>query len=109
MQSIGQLKNDFGKMPLCNRKPNHGFKIGSYFFPLCCRCTGLICGGIIGSLLVLYKILCFENNYFLIILLGTPFVIDAFSQFWFKIESLNIKRILTGILFGIALANYKPF
>jgi len=69
---------------------------------------GLIIGGLIGSRLYLTNTLNYKNNMYFIALLGVPFLIDTITQYVANIESTNKKRFITGILFGIALANFRP-
>ncbi len=95
-----KLKN-IGKSPLCNNKPSRGFKVFGYCFPLCCRCTGIIIGALIGF--------CFYNLSKqievtpLVFIFMLPMVVDGMLQSLFKIESTNFRRIITGMMFGISL------
>lgn len=93
-----------GKAPLCNLNPEHGFCIMGFYFPLCIRCTGVLLGIIIGSLM--YFTLFANKKYtinihltFFALLL--PMILDGTIQYVFDLESTNFRRILTGLLFGI--------
>ena len=78
-------------------------------FVLCWRCTGLILGGLLGSFLHHAEILNFTNDALSISIFSTPFVVDVLVQQAHYQESTNTRRYLTGVLFGIALANFRPF
>lgn len=97
-----------GKKPLCNKDRKRAPIIFGHSFILCWRCLGLVIGGLVGSYLYLIEILNCKNNMYFILLLGAPFFIDTLAQYIVGIESTNKKRLMTGILFGIALANFRP-
>lgn len=97
-----------GKIPLCNSKEERAPKIFGFVFPLCYRCIGLIIGGLLGSSMYSNGVLNYKNNLTFILMLGLPFLLDTLAQNMLKKISTNIKRLLTGILFGIALANFRP-
>ena len=97
-----------GKIPLCNKDRNKAPKVFGYSFLLCCRCSGLVIGGIVGSLLYNSRILVYKNNILFITILSMPFILDIFFQFILQEESTNTRRFITGLLFGIALANLRP-
>lgn len=95
-------------MPLCNKNRERAPKIFSFVFPLCYRCIGLIAGGLLGTFLYNNKVLNYKNDILFILVLSLPFLLDIAAQRIFKKESTNVKRFLTGILFGVALANFRP-
>ncbi|MFC1645715.1 DUF2085 domain-containing protein [Candidatus Omnitrophota bacterium] len=97
-----------GRAPFCNKNKNRAPKVFDYCFVLCWRCAGLIMGGIIGSLFYNTNILSYKNNILFISILSMPFIVDVLMQSMFEKESTNAKRALTGLLFGIALANFRP-
>ena len=97
-----------GKKPLCNKDRKRAPIIFGHSFILCWRCSGLIIGGLIGSYLYAAGVLSCKNNGYFIFLLGAPLIIDIFRQRVAKIESTNKKRFITGILLGVALANFRP-
>ena len=98
-----------GKIPLCNMKKERAPQIFGFVFPLCYRCIGLIMGGLLGSIMYNNGILNQKNNWIFISILSLPFLLDTLAQKIFKKDSTNTKRLLTGVLFGIALANFRPF
>jgi len=85
----------FGKKPLCNLKECRAPKCGNFVFPLCYRCLGVIIGGIFSYYITL--------NIYVSLLLMVPFFIDTTLQYSHIKESTNIRRFITGILFGVAL------
>jgi len=97
-----------GKIPLCNMRKERAPKFFGFVFPLCYRCVGLIVGGLLGSIAYSNSVINYKNNLTFISILGLPFLLDTLAQNMFKKNSTNTKRLLTGILFGIALANFRP-
>lgn len=81
----------------CHCKKERSFKIVNKHVCLCARCTGIFIGMISFLLLTFFK---FNLNWLLVISL--PLIIDGIYQKKSKVESNNIRRITTGILFGIA-------
>ena len=97
----------WGKVPLCNRNINRAIKIGDFVFPLCIRCTSMGCSFLIGILLLFIpknanklKKCPFYIWMILSIILMIPLVIDGIKVYFFQIDSPNIIRYITGILFG---------
>ena len=109
MVTIKEYVTWIGKKPLCNKDRKRAPIIFGHSFILCWRCLGLIIGGLIGSYLYLVGTLNYKNNMYFIFLLGTPFYIDTITQYIGNIESTNKKRFITGVLLGVALANFRPF
>lgn len=94
------------RLPICNGKPERAPHILGRCFILCWRCTSVIIFAIITTTIV-YS---FEKNKFLNINLAIlavlslfPMMIDGTLQYLFKRESTNLRRIITGSLFGIGL------
>ena len=83
----------FGCHNLCDRS----FKIKNYYFPICARCTGIYIG-------IYFSVLKFVFNYHFVysILLMIPLLIDGLYQRYTKYKSNNLKRVISGTLFGIA-------
>lgn len=96
----------FGSAPLCNLRPERAFRIGSFVFPLCARCTGLVAGstacfscqalGISATLPVALSVI-----------LALPLAIDWTIQRVGILESTNARRFVTGFLFAVALAPHS--
>lgn len=105
MLNFNYIKQNFGKVPLCNQRAERAPHINSFVFPLCWRCTGLIVGGMIATVV---KLMCHvESNIWLTILASSPMAIDWFLQYSKLMESVNYRRFLTGFLFALGLI-YLP-
>ena len=83
----------FGCHNLCERS----LKIKKYYLPICARCTGIY----LGILLTFLKV-TIGYNFIISLLLMMPLLIDGTIQKYTQYKSNNLKRIITGILFGIA-------
>lgn len=90
----------FGEVPLCNGVASRAPRIFGFCFPLCYRCTFIF----IGFLLTLY--ICHRYKkiipIYLAIICLFPMIIDGSLQTFFGMMSTNLRRTLTGGLFGIA-------
>lgn len=82
----------------CHQNHNRSF-VGVYkLLRICARCTGILLGIFIAPLL------SFLNISILYFLLGIiPLLIDGIAQKYTKYKSNNLRRIITGILFGPAM------
>lgn len=90
------LKIFFG----CHSMPERSFFWRGKQFPICARCTGELCGMILGIFINLFW------GYFSLLscfIISLPLILDGTIQLKTKWESNNILRLFTGILFGIAL------
>ena len=103
---FSRLKS-WGTAPLYNRKPERAPHFGTFCFPLCWRCTGILCGVMCGPLVLNFLALLglLERPYIYILptLLIVPLVYDGTIQYFFGELSNNTKRFVTGFLFGIGL------
>lgn len=105
LQSLWKLSMKLCHL-VCHQKPERSFFIGSYQFPLCARCTGIVLGFIIAIICLTLKIYTpIKASLVLIIIM----FIDWFIQFTKIIESTNIRRLITGILGGFGLSNLYYF
>lgn len=82
----------------CHQKPERSFFIRGYQFPLCARCTGVLVGYLSAFLMLPFGhlipvLLC---SIFLV-----PLVLDGGIQLLFNILSNNVRRFVTGMIFGI--------
>lgn len=85
---------------MCHRLPERSFYCRGKQFPLCARCTGIMCGYIIGLLILMtYGRLSLLLSFALII----PMVVDGTGQLFYKWESNNFRRLITGIMGGISI------
>lgn len=80
--------------------PNRSFFIGEYQFPLCARCTGIALGYIAALLIAPFR----SFGYYIAFLMS-PLAIDGTVQYFTNYESTNLKRIMTGILYGFAFTS----
>lgn len=84
----------------CHARPDRSFYFRGKQFPICARCTGELVGMVIGILIAV----CYGcPNFWLTCLMMVPLVVDGFTQRLTAYESNNMRRLWTGILFGIAL------
>jgi len=83
----------------CHARPDRSFYFRGKQFPICARCTGELIGLIAGIPIAI----CFGYPQFWIVaLMMVPLVVDGLVQRLTKYESNNRRRLITGILFGIA-------
>lgn len=81
----------------CHQIPERSFFIGGYQFPLCARCTGIMVGYIFALLLYIFRIIlppCLS------IIMMIPLIADGGLQYLFCIMSNNIRRLVTGLMYG---------
>lgn len=91
-----------GKYARCHQMPERSFFLGSYQFPLCARCTGIMLGRILAVLLFPFVLIPMKIALTVLPLLLLPLAIDGLVQKYTKYESNNCKRVITGILWGFA-------
>jgi len=92
----------------CHQKCERSFKWVHHYLGICARCTGILIGVIITPLITIIPI----NKLFYVILI-TPLIVDGLFQHYTNYESNNVKRIITGIMFGpsmvLMIAYYNFF
>lgn len=92
-------KNNYLKMVFgCHSKKCRSFNFIHKHLKLCARCFGILIGIFIAPLLSMI-----EMNYLYLIFLSIPLIIDGVIQAYSSYESNNLKRIITGIMFGVSL------
>lgn len=91
-----------GKYARCHQMPERSFFLGSYQFPLCARCTGIQIGRVLAVLLFPFVLLPLRTALILLPLLMLPLPIDGLTQRFTKYRSNNLKRVITGILWGFS-------
>lgn len=69
-------------------------------FPLCARCTGELIGILVG--IISFPFIRFSILFSVILLV--PLLLDGFLQLLTDYESKNIRRCITGILFGYGIS-----
>lgn len=86
----------------CHQREDRSFKIGEFQFPICSRCTGILLGQILAIIFIFFKlnIPIYLDFIFLLIMF-----LDWYIQYRKIKESTNLKRLITGILAGIAQIN----
>lgn len=87
------------QFPICNKKPERAPKIFGYTFILCWRCL-MVTFGFFSSYLF-HRFYYFNMNIIFIFLLMVPMILDGILQYFFYKESTNLRRAISGFLFGI--------
>lgn len=90
-----------GVVPLCNGISERAPHLFGYCFPLCYRCLFIILFFFMSLYFFYLKHL--KLNKYVVVLLMIPMIIDGCLQTFFGIESHNIRRMITGGMFGISL------
>ncbi|MDR1355385.1 MAG: DUF2085 domain-containing protein [Propionibacteriaceae bacterium] len=87
----------------CHQITERSFSLHGYQFPVCARCTGILLGELL-SLLALSAFFAGGHlNWYILLALLSPLVIDGVTQHLKLRTSNNILRLATGILFGLGL------
>ena len=95
--------------PTCHQMPSRCFFVYGYPLTVCARCLGIYCGFLLGTLVLPFFNGLSNTNVpkaKTFILLSLPIVSDAAGNFLGIWSSPNWIRLLTGILWGIALPFY---
>ena len=96
-----QLMHFFGRYWGCHQTPQRSFSAYGYQFPLCARCTGILLGELVAIILLITG--CFLCAWTALLLMA-PMIADGSVQlFYDRYESTNIRRLVTGTLFGVGL------
>ena len=84
----------------CHARPDRSFYFRGKQFPICARCTGELVG-----MIVCIPTLIFWGcpSFGIVLLLMVPLIIDGSVQKLTSYESGNIRRLISRILFGMAL------
>lgn len=83
----------------CHARADRSFFFRGKQFPICARCTGELIGMIAG---IPIAIILGVPEFQYVLLLMVPMVFDGFLQLLTPYESGNIRRLLTGMVFGVA-------
>lgn len=83
----------------CHCRDDRSFHYKGVKFPVCARCTGEL----VGILLSLICVPFFRCSVQVSFLLLVPMILDGFIQLLTKYESTNIRRFVTGLLFGYGI------
>jgi len=106
LKEIIQLFNFIGSL-VCHQRPERTLWVGGYYLPVCARDTGVCLGLLLGYTLLFFlrkKKAKGPPNLFVTLAMMAPLLIDSISQTIGLRESTNDIRLLTGLLFGTALA-----
>ena len=83
----------------CHARPERSFFFRGKQFPICARCTGELIGMLAGiPIIIIWG--CPKIPY--VIILMIPMLFDGFLQLLTSYESGNLRRLFTGMLFGVA-------
>ena len=90
-----------GSVPICNGMASRAPHFFGFCFPLCYRCTFVI---LFTLLTIAYSSHSHKKmNWYLLFICFIPMIIDGSLQTFFGIESTNLRRMITGTIFGIGL------
>ena len=84
----------------CHQIPTRSFFFKGYQFPLCARCTGIALGHIAA-----FIIAPFYTFKYTVSVLMIPLVLDGTIQYFTPYESNNVKRVISGILYGFSFTS----
>lgn len=85
----------------CHCRNDRSFYWRGKKFPICARCTGEL----IGIFISLIMLRAYTTELVADIFLIVPLIIDGFLQLLTRYKSNNVKRLVTGILFGYGFLN----
>ena len=83
----------------CHCLDERSFHYKGKKFPICARCTGEL----VGIFVSLFSCFFFMLPVWVCILIMIPLIVDGTVQMFTKYESNNLKRVITGFLFGYGL------
>lgn len=96
------MRGDFGRVPLCNHRADRGIFIHGFCLPLCARCTGILAGAVIGTIIIRMGGLRLPAVPGILLII--PTAIDGAVEYLAGIESNNPRRLITGFLAGFGCA-----
>lgn len=97
--------NNMYKYPICNHKNHTAPVIFGRTFILCWRCSGVMIAFFIMGILRLYMSISAGSTQIVFGLAALfPMVFDGIRQYYFRHESTNTRRFITGILFGLGFS-----
>lgn len=84
----------------CHQNPERSFFIKGEQFPICARCTGEL----VGILMIPFTYWLLRRvPFWIFFIMLIPLITDGGIQAITKYESNNIRRFITGLMFGIGL------
>lgn len=108
---IIQLFNSIGSL-ICHQKIERTLWIGGHYLPVCARDTGACIGLLLGYILLFFlrkKEAKGPPNLFVTLAMMVPLLVDSISQALGLWTSTNDIRLMTGLLFGTALAPFLVY
>ncbi|UCE16852.1 MAG: DUF2085 domain-containing protein [Candidatus Bathyarchaeota archaeon] len=108
--TLVHIFNNIGNL-ICHQIPERTLWIGGSYLPVCARDTGAYLGFYLGYLLLSMrkKEACGPPNLWVTFFMITPMIVDAGTQFIGLRTSTNELRLITGLLFGAALAPFLVY
>lgn len=108
--TLVHIFNNIGNL-VCHQIPERTLWIGGSYLPVCARDTGAYLGFYLGYLLLSMrkKEACGPPNLWVTFFMITPMIVDAGTQFIGLRTSTNELRLITGLLFGAALAPFLVY
>jgi len=100
------LFNFIGSL-VCHQRPDRTLWIGGHYLPVCARDTGTFVGLLLGYIMLLFlrrKEAKGPPNLYVSLVMMLPLWVDSFGQLFGFWTSTNYLRLITGLLFGAALA-----
>jgi uncharacterized membrane protein len=104
------LYNLIGRL-VCHQLPERTLWVGGHYLPVCARDTGVYLGFFLGYILLIRrrKDSCGPPNLWMTSLMVLPMIIDAGTQWVGLRTSTNELRLITGLLFGVAIAPFLVY
>ena len=103
-QLLWQRIMNIGKIPLCNGLASRAPHFFGICFPLCYRCLFIVLGCFI-TLIICYRKKV-KISLWIILLCVIPMIFDGGIQTFFGIISTNVRRSITGGLFGFGIGAF---
>jgi uncharacterized membrane protein len=106
VEEIISLFNFIGSL-VCHQRPDRTLSIGGHYLPVCARDTGAFVGLLLGYIMLLFlrrKEAKGPPNLYVSLVMMLPLWVDSFGQLFGFWTSTNYLRLITGLLFGAALA-----
>lgn len=92
------------EFPICNKNPERAPNIMGHTFLLCWRCSMVIVGIIITLISIKSERISIPQKSIIGgIVLMFPMIIDGSLQYLKRIPSTNLRRAITGFLFGVGI------
>lgn len=85
----------------CHCRDDRSFHYHGKKFPICARCTGELFGILMAVACAFFRL----PRVWIAVLLLLPLIADGFVQLLTSYESTNIRRVITGFLFGYGLCS----